>query len=350
MTVMNPERKIQFLEAEEFDVHGDTGSRAGIMERSDFLDAYSEAVAGVVERVSLMVVHLSVKQKVRGRGGSYRDVDGGGSGVIIAPDGYIVTNCHVIEDAASMEVVTYDGTHFIADVVGRDASTDLALVRIGAAGLPAISMGDSSRLRPGQVAIAIGSPLGFQGTVTAGVISALGRSMRSKSGRLIEEVIQTDAALNPGNSGGPLVDSRGRLIGINTAIIQMAQGICFAVPVNTVRRVVAQLFSQGRVVRGFLGISGQTVPLPTRVVRHYNLAQETGVQIIAVVPHSPAEAVGLREGDILLSLGDNRIATVDDIHRFLSGEAIGKKIGLSYLRDWVNLRSTVITPTEYKEE
>jgi S1-C subfamily serine protease len=276
-------------------------------------------------------------------------VDGGGSGVIIAPDGYIVTNCHVIEDAASIEAVTFEGMHFTADVVGKDASTDLALVRIGAAGLPAIGLGDSGKLRPGQVAIAIGSPLGFQGTVTAGVISALGRSMRSKSGRLIEEVIQTDAALNPGNSGGPLVDSRGRLIGINTAIIQLAQGICFAIPVNTVRRVVAQLFSQGRVVRGFLGISGQTVPLPTKVIRHYSLAQETGVQIMAIVPRSPAESVGLREGDIVLSLGENRMATVDDIHRYLSGEAIGKKAGLTYLRDWVNLREAVVTPEEYRE-
>jgi len=349
MVVMNPERKFEFLEANEFGSREFTGSPVGILEKSDFLDAYSEAVAGVVERVSPMVVHMSVKQKVRGRGGAYRDVDGGGSGVIIAPDGYIVTNCHVIEDVASMEAVTYEGTHFTANLVGKDASTDLALVRIGASGLPAISLGDSGRLRTGQIAIAIGSPLGFQGTVTAGVISALGRSMRSKSGRLIEEVIQTDAALNPGNSGGPLVDSGGRLIGINTAIIQMAQGICFAIPVNTVRRVVAQLFSQGRVVRGFLGISGQTVPLPTRVVRHYNLPQESGVQIMAVVPRSPAEAVGLMEGDILLSLGDNRIATVDDIHRFLSGETIRKKVGLSYLRDWVNLRNADITPEEYKE-
>ena len=249
-----------------------------------------------------------------------------------------------------MEVVTYEGTHFTAHLVGKDASTDLALVRVGASSLPAISLGDSGRLRPGQVAIAIGSPLGFQRTVTAGVISALGRSMRSKSGRLIEEVIQTDAALNPGNSGGPLVDSRGRLIGINTAIIQMAQGICFAIPVNTVRRVVAQLFSQGRVVRGFLGISGQTIPLPTKVVRHYSLAQETGVQIMAVVAGSPAETVGLKEGDILLSLGDNRIATVDDIHRCLIGDTIGRKMAVSFLRDWVRLEKTVVTPKEYSEE
>jgi len=350
MVTMNPERRLRFLETDEFELREDQSSSVGLLEKSDFLDAYSEAVAGVVERVSPMVVHLSVKQKVKDRGGSYRTIDGGGSGVIIAPDGYVVTNCHVIEDAAEIEVVTYEGTHFAAHLVGKDASTDLALVRVGAASLPAIGLGDSGRLRPGQVAIAIGSPLGFQRTVTAGVISALGRSMRSKSGRLIEEVIQTDAALNPGNSGGPLVDSRGRLIGINTAIIQMAQGICFAIPVNTVRRVVAQLFSQGRVVRGFLGISGQTVPLPTKVVRHYSLAQESGVQIMAVVTGSPAEMVGLREGDILLCLGDNRIATVDDIHRCLIGDTIGRKMAVSFLRDWVRLEKTVVTPKEYSEE
>lgn len=350
MVTMNPERRLQFLETDEFELREDQSSSVGLLEKSDFLDAYSEAVAGVVERVSLMVVHLSVKQKVKDRGGSYRTVDGGGSGVIIAPDGYVVTNCHVIEDAAEIEVITYEGTHLTANLVGKDASTDLALVRVGASSLPAISLGDSGRLRPGQVAIAIGSPLGFQRTVTAGVISALGRSMRSKSGRLIEEVIQTDAALNPGNSGGPLVDSRGRLIGINTAIIQMAQGICFAIPVNTVRRVVAQLFSQGRVVRGFLGISGQTVPLPTKVVRHYNLSQESGVQIMSVVAGSPAGSVGLREGDILLSLGDNRIATVDDIHRCLIGDTIGRKMAVSFLRGWVRLENTAVTPGEYREE
>jgi len=350
MVTMNPERRLEFLEADRFELHEDKNYPVAVLEKSDFLDAYSEAVSGVVERVSPMVVHMSVKQKVRDRGGSSRSVEGGGSGVIIAPDGYVVTNCHVIEDAAEIEVVTYEGIHCAGHLVGKDAATDLALVSIGASSLPAISLGDSSRLRPGQIAIAIGSPLGFQRTVTAGVISALGRSMRSKSGRLIEEVIQTDAALNPGNSGGPLVDSRGRLIGINTAIIQMAQGICFAIPVNTVRRVVAQLFSQGRVVRGFLGISGQTIPLPTKVVRHYNLAHETGVQIMSVVPRSPAERAGLREGDIITRLGDCTVATVDDIHRSLIGDTIGRKMAASFLRDWVKLEKTVVTPEEYSEE
>ena len=347
---MNIDNKFQFLEGGELNSHEGDNTAVGVLEKTDFLDAYSEAVTGVVERVSPMVVHMSIKQKVKDRRGEYRNVDGGGSGVVIAPDGYIVTNCHVVEHAAEMEAVTYEGMPCVAQLVGKDAATDLALVRINASNLPAISLGDSNRLLAGQVAIAIGSPLGFQRTVTAGIISALGRSMRSMSGRLIEEVIQTDAALNPGNSGGPLVDSKGRLIGINTAIIQMAQGICFAIPVNIVRRVVSQLFSSGKVVRGFLGVSGQTIPLPTRVIRHYNLPQETAVRIMAVVPGSPAQGSGLREGDIITKLGDNTVCTVDDIHRSLIGDTIGREMAVSYLRDWVKLATAVVTPVEYLEE
>jgi S1-C subfamily serine protease len=307
-------------------------------------------VSGVVERVSPTVVHVAVKQAGKDNRGKSRDSEGGGSGVIIAPDGYIVTNCHVVESATEITVITYEGINCQAQLIGKDAATDLALIRIGASGLPAVMFGDSSGLRAGQVAIAIGSPLGFQRTVTAGVISALGRSMRSMSGRLIEEVIQTDAALNPGNSGGPLVDSRGRLVGINTAIIQMAQGICFAIPVNTVRRVVAQLFSQGRVVRGFLGISGQTVPLPTKVIRHYNLQQQAAALIMTILPDCPARAAGLREGDIIISLGGNTVSGVDDIHRRLDGDTIGKKMTVGYLRDWVKLDTTAVIPVEYPEK
>jgi len=350
MVIMSPDNKFQFIEGDEFKRYDGKNAAVSVLEKTDFLDAYSEAVTGVVERVSPMVVHMSVKQKVKDRRGAYRDVDGGGSGVVIAPDGYIVTNCHVVEHADEMEAVTYEGMRCTAQLVGKDAATDLALVRINASSVPAISLGDSNRLRVGQIAIAIGSPLGFQRTVTAGVISALGRSMRSMSGKLIEEVIQTDAALNPGNSGGPLVDSKGRLVGINTAIIQMAQGICFAIPVNTVRRVVSQLFSQGRVVRGFLGISGQTIPLPTKLIRHYNLPQETAVRIMAVVPDSPAQGAGLREGDIITKLGDNTVSTVDDIHRSLLGDTIGRKMAVNYLRDWVKLGIVVVIPDEYLQE
>ena len=350
MALINADKTLQFMEAGEYELQKDGRSEAGVLEKSDLLDAYSEAVTGVVERISPTVVHMSVRQKVKDGRGVYRNVDGGGSGVVVAPDGYIVTNCHVVEHAAEMEAVTYEGMRCTAQLVGKDAATDLALVRINAASLPAISLGDSNRLRVGQVAIAIGSPLGYQRTVTAGVVSALGRSMRSMSGRLIEEVIQTDAALNPGNSGGPLVDSKSRLIGINTAIIQMAQGICFAIPVNTVRRVVSQLFSQGRVVRGFLGISGQTIPLPTRVIRHYSLPQQTAVSIMAVVPGSPAQNAGLREGDIITRLGDNTVSSVDDIHRSLIGDTVGRKTEVSYLRDWVKLATAVVTPAEYLED
>lgn len=350
MVIMNTDSNFKFVEGDELAGVDGQGPAVSLLEKTDLLDAYSEVVSGVVERVSPMVVHMSVRQKVRDRRGVYHDVDGGGSGVVIAPDGYIVTNCHVVEHVNEMEAVTYEGMHCTAQLVGKDAATDLALVRINASGLPAVSLGDSVRLRVGQVAIAIGSPLGFQRTVTAGIISALGRSMRSMSGRLIEEVIQTDAALNPGNSGGPLVDSKGRLIGINTAIIQSAQGICFAIPVNTVRRVVSQLFSQGKVVRGFLGISGQTIPLPTRVIRHFNLPQETAVRIMAVVPGSPAQEAGLREGDIITRLGDNPVSTVDDIHRGLLGDTIGSRMAVNYLRDWVKPGTASVTPVEYLEE
>ncbi len=349
MIIMNPDNGLKLLEGDSADLK-DVGSPVSLLERPDFLDAYSEAVSGVVERVSPAVVHVSVKQAGKDNRGRSRDSEGGGSGVIIAPDGYIVTNCHVVERATEITVITYEGMRCLAQLIGKDAATDLALIRIGASGLPAVMFGDSSRLRAGQVAIAIGSPLGFQRTVTAGVVSALGRSMRSMSGRLIEEVIQTDAALNPGNSGGPLVDSRGRLVGINTAIIQMAQGICFAIPVNTVRRVVAQLFSQGRVVRGFLGISGQTVPLPTKVIRHYNLQQQAAAQIMTILPDCPARAAGLREGDIIISLGGNTVSGVDDIHRRLDGDTIGKKMAVGYLRDWVRLDTTAVIPVEYPEE
>lgn len=209
-------------------------------------------------------------------------------------------------------------------------------------------LGDSDKLRVGQVAIAIGSPLGFQSTVTAGVISALGRSMRSMSGRLIENVIQTDAALNPGNSGGPLVDSRNHMIGLNTAIIQMAQGICFAIPVNTVRWVVSQLFKDGRVTRGFIGISGQTIQLPVKAVRFYGLKKASAVLIVSVLPGSPADKVGLKEGDVLVSLKNEPLASVDDVHRLLGKESIGKQVDLVLLREWQKLEKSII-PGENKD-
>ncbi|MEE8372553.1 MAG: trypsin-like peptidase domain-containing protein, partial [Dehalococcoidia bacterium] len=235
---------------------------------------------------------------------------------------------------------------FSGELVGQDAATDLALVRISGSGLPAARLGDSDKVRVGQLAIAIGNPLGFQSTVTAGVISALGRSLRSRNGRLIENIIQTDAALNPGNSGGPLVDSRGLVVGINTAIIQSAQGICFAVPVNTMRWVVTLLIREGKVTRGYLGIAGQTVPLPVRVVRHFHLTHDTGAQIMDVTRESPAYAAGLEEGDIIISLGQDPVAGVDDIHRLLTRDVVGGKLNVVLLRNWTERLEMSIVPAE----
>jgi len=309
-------------------------------------DAYSNVVTGVVAKVGPAVVHVRVRRKVSRRGPVPPEMEGSGSGVIITPDGYIVTNSHVIEDAGNVEVDMADGTTYHAEVIGQDTATDIALLRISGSGLPMASLGDSAKLRVGQLAVAVGNPLGFQSTVTAGVISALGRSLRSRTGRLIENVIQTDAALNPGNSGGPLVDSRGYVIGINTAIIQYAQGICFAIPVNTMRWVVTQLIREGKVVRGFLGISGQTVPLPVRVVRYFQLDHDSGVQVVDVAKGSPAYRSGFKEGDIIISIGSERITSVDDIHRRLTREAIGKTLGVVLLRDWTKKVEISIVPVE----
>jgi S1-C subfamily serine protease len=345
----NLENSLELIEGQDISSGGAGSLPLQILDRPDFLDAYSEAVSHVVESVSPAVVHINVKKDTHDRRGREHMVEGSGSGEIITPDGYIVTNCHVVEGAREVEVALNDGTRCLARVVGMDAATDIALLCVGQSGLPAITLGDSDKLRVGQVAIAIGSPLGFQSTVTAGVISALGRSMRSMSGRLIENVIQTDAALNPGNSGGPLVDSKNRMIGLNTAIIQMAQGICFAIPVNTVRWVVSQLFRDGRVTRGFLGISGQTVPLPVKVVRFYGLKKTSAVMIVSVVPDSPAHKVGLREGDILVSLSGEPLAGIDDVHKLLGKESIGRQVDLVLLREWEKLEKSIV-PGENKDE
>jgi S1-C subfamily serine protease len=313
---------------------------------SELLDAYSRTVSGVVARIGPAVVHIRVKKKAARRPGTPSEAAGSGSGFVITPDGYIVTNCHVVENSDSVEASLADGNTCGAEVIGQDGATDIALLRISGSKLPMANLGDSDELRVGQVAIAVGNPLGFQSTVTAGVISALGRSLRSQGGRLIENVIQTDAALNPGNSGGPLLDSRGCVIGINTAIIQGAQGICFAIPVNTMRWVVTQLIREGKVVRGFLGISGQTVPLPVRVVRYFQLGHDAGVQVIDVSPKSPAHRAGLKEGDVVISIGGEAVNSVDDIHRRLTRDSIGKTIKIALLRGWTNRLEKDIVPAE----
>ena len=317
-------------------------------DEKEILDAYSQAVVSVVEKVGPAVVHIGVKQKRRQGEGRRRqrqeEPEGSGSGVVIAPDGYVVTNSHVVHGATSIKVSLADGMNYPAQVVGYDPPTDLALIRVPASGLASAELGDSNKLRVGQLAIAIGNPFGFQSTVTSGVISAVGRSLRSYSGRLIENIIQTDAALNPGNSGGPLVDSQGRVIGINTAVIQFAQGICFAIPVNTMRWVVSLLMHDGKVTRGYLGINAQTVPLPVRVLRHFKLKQKAGVFVAGVAKGSPARAAGLRESDVIISLNDVPTSGVDDLHRLLTADVIGKKLELAVLRNWTLKQTKTVVP------
>ena len=309
---------------------------------ADLLDSYSRAVTAAVERVSPSVVNVEVHHalpKTSGPGrspeprpGEPRERRGGGSGFVFTPDGLILTNSHVVHDATRIEVTLPDGRRAPAHTIGDDPATDLAVIRIDASGLQAVPLGDSQQLRPGQMAIAIGNPYGFQSTVTAGVISALGRSLRSYSGRLIEDVIQTDAALNPGNSGGPLVDSRGQVIGVNTATILPAQGICFAIGINTAKFVASRLLRDGRIRRSYIGVSAQTVPIHRRVVRFYNLPQETGVVVVGTEDHSPARTAGLREGDVIVSLDEKAVAGVDDLHRLLTDAQVKTRCALTVIR------------------
>src|SRR3984893_8239580 len=302
------------------------------------LDAYSKAVTKVVERVGPSVVRLDIRHGDRTRAGS-------GSGVIVSPDGLILTNSHVVQGAKHAEMMTLDGRSLSGRVLGDDSNTDLALVRADEdAKLPSAKLGNSKTLKPGEIAIAIGNPFGFDASVTAGVISALGRSLRSKNGRLIDDVIQTDAALNPGNSGGPLVSSAGEVIGINTAIIAGAQGICFAVASNTASFVLGELVAHGRVRRAYLGIGAGTVPVPRRIALRLGLAQKMGAMVSAVEAGSPADQAGLLTGDIVLAVDGAAITGADDLVRLLDAEKIDRTIPLDVLRRsdqrrfWVALR------------
>jgi S1-C subfamily serine protease len=312
---------------------------------TSLLDAYSRAVISAVEKVSPSVVNVEVHQAGRARSGEPRERRGGGSGFVFTPDGLILTNSHVVHNSTRMEVTLSDGNRVPAHTVGDDPATDLAVIRIDASHLQAVQLGDSQQLRPGQVAIAIGNPYGFQSTVTAGVISALGRSLRSNSGRLIEDVIQTDAALNPGNSGGPLVDSRGQVIGVNTATILSAQGICFAIGINTAKFVASRLLRDGRIRRSYIGVSAQTVPIHRRVVRFYNLMKETGVVVVGIEPNSPARAARLREGDVIVALDEKPVAGVDDLHRLLTDAQVGVRCALTIIRHTERLTLS-ISPEE----
>jgi S1-C subfamily serine protease len=323
---------------------------------SPLLDSYSRAVIAAVEKVSPSVVNVEVHQAVRsngtrGRDGQSQERRGGGSGFVFTPDGLILTNSHVVHHATRIEVTFSDGRRVPAHTIGDDPASDLAVIRVDLIGndappLQVVQLGDSQQLRPGQMAIAIGNPYGFQSTVTAGVISALGRSLRSYSGRLIEDVIQTDAALNPGNSGGPLVDSQGHVIGVNTATIQLAQGICFAIGINTAKFVATRLLRDGRIRRSYIGISAQTVPIHRRVVRFYNLPKETGVVVLGIEPSSPARAAGVREGDVIVALtiaGDDKpVAGVDDLHRLLTDVQVGVRSTLTIIRHTDRLTLTVV--------
>lgn len=301
----------------------------------ELLDAYSQAVVSAVEQVGPAVVNISSVHRGTARtprGPVPFEAPAAGSGVIVAPDGYVVTNSHVVHGGRNLEVTLADGRTLPAQLVGDDPATDIAVIRVDATGLPVAALGDSERLRTGQLVIAIGNPLGFQATVTSGVVSALGRSLRSQSGRLIENIIQTDAALNPGNSGGPLVDARGRIVGINTAIIQGAQGICFAVPVNTVRWVVGLLIREGRVRRAFLGIAGERRPIHPRVAREHHLLETAGIGVVQVLPNSPAERAGLRPGDTIVAVDGTSVTSVDDVHRLLSRVSFDQAIRMTILR------------------
>jgi S1-C subfamily serine protease len=297
------------------------------------LDAYSRAVTGAVERISPSVVNIEVHTSAgQTRSGESRERRGGGSGFVFTPDGLILTNSHVVHHAKRIEVTLTDGRRMPATAIGDDPASDLAVVRVDEPGLTAAALGDSQQLRVGQVVVAIGAPYGFQSTVTAGVVSALGRSLRSYSGRLIDDVIQTDAALNPGNSGGPLVDSAGRVVGVNTATILPAQGICFAIGINTAKFVASRLLRDGRIRRSYIGVSAQTVPVHRRVVRFYDLTKESGALVLSVEEKSPAKRAGVREGDVIVALEGRPVAGVDDLHRVLTDVRVGVSCSLTLLR------------------
>jgi len=311
------------------------------------LDAYSRAVTGAVGRVSPSVVNIEVHQVGHTRSGEPRERRGGGSGFVFTPDGLILTNSHVVHDARRIDVTLSDGRRMPATAIGDDPASDLAVIRIDQArvdepGLTAAALGDSQQLRVGQLVVALGSPYGFQSTVTAGVVSALGRSLRSYSGRLIDDVIQTDAALNPGNSGGPLVDSAGRVVGVNTATILPAQGICFAIGINTAKFVASRLLRDGRIRRSFIGVSAQTVPVHRRVVRFYDLAKESGALVLSVEDNSPAKHAGLRDGDIIIALEGKPVAGVDDLHRVLTDVRVGVSSSLTVLRQTEKLEFNIV--------
>ena len=307
---------------------------------TELLDAYSQAVTRAVDLVGPSVVTVEI-----GRDTSRRGLGGQGSGFVVAPDGLILTNSHVVHKARIIHVSLSDGRRLPAELIGEDPDTDLAVIRASESGLASLTLGDSRAIRVGQLVIAIGNPLGFSATVTAGVVSALGRSLRSRSGRLMDDIIQTDAALNPGNSGGPLVNARGEVIGVNTAVISGAQGLCFAIAANTAQFVVGRLIRDGRIRRSYVGVAGQNTPIARQIVRFYNLPASSGILVVTIEPDSPAARSTLREGDIIVALDGHDVSGIDQLHRLLTEERIGKTTTLTVIRQTQKLEIDV-TPAE----
>ena len=304
------------------------------------LDAYSNAVVSAADAVSPSVVKIDVRKSGERRNG--REAAGSGSGFIITPDGFILTNSHVVHGADKIDVTLADGRRPDAQLAGEDPETDLAVIRVYAPNLKPVRLGDSNHLRVGQLAIAIGNPYGFQYTVTAGVVSALGRSFRASSGRLMDNIIQTDAALNPGNSGGPLVNSRGEVIGVNTAVILPAQGLCFAIAINTAKYIAGWLIKDGVIRRGYIGVGGQTAKIHRRLARHYQLPSETGMLVVAVEPGGPGSRASLREGDVIVEFDGHAVSGIDDLHKLLTGARVGVSAAVEVLRHTEKLRLEIV--------
>ena len=338
--------RTEFLFGEANAEHAPHNETATEVADAALLDEYSRAVVSAVERVAPAVVNIAVQQRSKNQP---REIAGNGSGFVITPDGFILTNSHVVHGGTRIVVNLSSGRDYPAQLIGDDPETDLAVIRIDAPQLVHVRLADSESLRVGQLAIAIGNPFGFQASVTAGVISALGRSMYSQSGRLIDNIIQTDAALNPGNSGGPLVNSAGEVIGVNTAMIRPAQGICFAIASNTARLVAGWLIRDGRIRRSYIGVAGQNVPLHRRVIRFYDLPLETGVLVVSIEKNSPAERAGLREGDLIVAFNGQPVASVHDLHKVLVGEQIGVSATLTVIRHTEKLELPIL-PAESRTE
>ncbi len=332
-------------ERKEASVEGSCRIRDEEAAEVELLDAYSRAVIAVVEAVGPAVVRVAVKKAADG---NVPGQEGAGSGVIITPDGYILTNEHVVQGASSISVTLQDGASLDATLVGTDPATDLAVIRANGSGLPYATLGESGKLKAGQLVIAIGNPFGFSSTVSTGVVSALGRALRSRDGRLIENVIQHTAPLNPGNSGGPLVNSQGRVVGVNTAIIALAQGIGFSIPADTARWVVSQLLAHGHVRRGYLGISGQKYPLDRRLVRFFHLPNNFGVEVVGCDQDGPAGRAGIRKGDLIVSVNGQKTESVDDIHHILAEWPEGKSLSIVVIREQEQIDISV-TPGETGE-